>query len=32
LEALGAIFEAQRDRDADRAEFYELFLAARGML
>ncbi|HTV19143.1 MAG TPA: von Willebrand factor type A domain-containing protein [Polyangiaceae bacterium] len=32
LDALGAIFEAQSERDSDRAEFYELFQAARGML
>jgi Ca-activated chloride channel family protein len=32
LDALGAIFEAQSARDDDRAEFYQLFLAARGML
>jgi Ca-activated chloride channel family protein len=32
LDALAAIFEAQSTRDADRTQFYELFLAARGML
>jgi Ca-activated chloride channel family protein len=32
LDALGAIFEAQSDRDADRAKFYDLFLAARALL
>lgn len=32
LDAAGTVFEAQRERDADRAEFYELFLAARDML
>lgn len=32
LDAAAAIFEAQSDRDPDRAEFYELFLAARRLL
>ena len=32
LDALGSIFEAQSERDADRAEFYELFQAARGLM
>jgi Ca-activated chloride channel family protein len=32
LDAVGAVFEAQNTRDAQRTEFYELFLAARGLL
>jgi Ca-activated chloride channel family protein len=32
LDALGAVFAAQSERDADRAEFYQLFQAARGLM
>jgi Ca-activated chloride channel family protein len=32
LDAVGAVFEAQSARDGERAEFYELFVAARGLL
>lgn len=32
LDVLGAVFEAQRERDTDRAEFYQLFQRARELL
>ena len=32
VDALGAVFEAQSSRDADRAEFYQLFQRARDLL
>jgi Ca-activated chloride channel family protein len=32
LDALATVFEAQSELDAERAEFYQLFQAARGLM